>query len=58
MLTSLAYFDAQNNYGYLTGHHAERFMSAPGQHDDLYCPVAPGEAQSPLGPHIVAMPMA
>ncbi|BCG00417.1 hypothetical protein PPGU19_049850 [Paraburkholderia sp. PGU19] len=58
MLTSLAYFHAHSDYHYLTGHHAERFMSAPGPHDGLYCPVAPGEAQSPVGPHVAAMPMA
>ncbi|WP_322048545.1 DUF2950 domain-containing protein [Paraburkholderia sp. J67] len=50
MLSSLAYVDAQNDYRKLTQHYAQRIVSTPGTHDGLYWPVAPGEAESPLGP--------
>jgi hypothetical protein len=56
MMTSLAYLDAQNDYRNLTGHYAQRLISTQGQHDGLYWPVAPGEADSPLGPLAAAMP--
>lgn len=56
MLTSLAYVSAQNDYRQLMQHYALRFVSTPGTHDGLYWPVAPGEAESPLGPLAAAMP--
>jgi hypothetical protein len=55
MSTSLAYLDAQNDYHKLTGHYAQRLISAPGQHDGLYWPAESGDAQSPLGPLVAAM---
>jgi hypothetical protein len=55
MSTSLAYLDAQNDYRNLTGHYAQRLMSAPGQRDGLYWPAQSGSAQSPLGPLAAAM---
>lgn len=56
MQTSLAYLDAQRDYQGLTRHYAQRILSTPGQHDGLYWPSAPGEAESPLGPLAAAMP--
>ena len=56
MQAALAYFDAQKEYaekfrdnkGVLE--YAQKFMSAPGQHDGLYWPDATGQDESPLGP--------
>ena len=56
MLTSLAYLDAQRDYHGLTRHYAQHILSTPGQHDGLYWPSAPGEAESPLGPLAATMP--
>ncbi|MFM0036521.1 DUF2950 domain-containing protein [Paraburkholderia strydomiana] len=56
IMTSLAYVDAQNDYHNLTQHYAQRFVSTRGQHDGLYWPTAPGEAESPLGPLAATMP--
>ncbi|WP_144146108.1 DUF2950 domain-containing protein [Paraburkholderia sp. BCC1884] len=56
ILTSLAYFDAQNDYHNLTQRYAQRFVSTPGQHDGLYWQTAPGETESPLGPLAATMP--
>jgi hypothetical protein len=56
ILTSLAYLDAQYDYRNLTQRYAQRFVSTPGQHDGLYWPTAPGEAESPLGPFAATMP--
>ncbi|HEY3598730.1 MAG TPA: DUF2950 domain-containing protein [Paraburkholderia sp.] len=55
ILTSLAYVDAQNDYRNLTQHYAQKFISAPGQHDGLYWVTAPGETESPLGPLAATM---
>ncbi|HEX7932928.1 MAG TPA: DUF2950 domain-containing protein [Paraburkholderia sp.] len=56
MMTSLAYLDAQRDYHASTQRYAQRLLSTPGQHDGLYWPTAPGEAESPLGPLAAAMP--
>ncbi|MFL6683215.1 DUF2950 domain-containing protein [Paraburkholderia graminis] len=56
IMTSLAYLDAQRDYRASAGHYAQRLLSTPGQHDGLYWPTAPGEAESPLGPLAAAMP--
>ncbi|CAB3747377.1 DUF2950 domain-containing protein [Paraburkholderia humisilvae] len=55
ILTSQAYVDAQNDYRNLTQHYAQKFISAPGQHDGLYWDTAPGEQESPLGPLAATM---
>jgi len=34
--------------------YARKFVSAPGQHDGLYWPARPGEAESPIGPEMAA----
>jgi len=36
------------------GDYARKFVSTPGQHDGLYWPMKPGEAESPIGPEMAA----
>lgn len=56
IMTALAYVDAQHDYNTLNQQYAQRLISTPGQHDGLYWPAAPGEAESPLGPLAAVMP--
>jgi len=55
-----SYVVAQRNYAYgkedarISREYARKFVSTPGQHDGLYWPVQPGEAESPIGPEMAA----
>jgi hypothetical protein len=58
--TSLAYYDAQNDYadqnkdGMGLPVYAQRIISSPGKKDGLYWPAAQGEPDSPLGEAVAA----
>jgi hypothetical protein len=55
-----SYVEAQREFAKLTPkaagkpEYAKRFLSAPGNHDGLYWPTKPDEAESPLGPLLAA----
>lgn len=56
MQAALAYYDAQREYARVDRdnngvlEYAQKIVSAPGKHDGLYWPDAPGQPMSPLGP--------